>query len=119
MTYYIYILFSNRIDHYYKGHTKNLNQRLSYHNNGYEKTTKFGVPWEMVWYTEKASKSETQLLEYKFYHILSFYSQVYQIFVQCFLVIDIQRSPRQHDMTMIQAGFSNPLVIQVHACRIN
>jgi putative endonuclease len=49
MSYYVYILYSERIDKYYVGKTENLESHLSFHNserNGI--WTKRGQPWEMV-----------------------------------------------------------------------
>ena len=35
------------------------------HNNGYEKATKTGVPWLLIWKMEKESRSEALILEKK------------------------------------------------------
>ena len=48
----VYIIYSKSTDHYYVGQTDNLDRRLEQHNSGYSKSTKRGVPWELV-YTEK------------------------------------------------------------------
>ena len=56
--YYLYILKSKISDKFYIGQTENLERRVFYHNSGYSKSTKYGVPWELV-YTEKfTSRSE-------------------------------------------------------------
>jgi putative endonuclease len=56
--YYLYILKSKISDKFYIGQTENLERRLFYHNSGYSKSTKYGVPWELA-YTEKfTSRSE-------------------------------------------------------------
>ncbi|MEL6670556.1 MAG: GIY-YIG nuclease family protein [Bacteroidota bacterium] len=51
MPYYLYILYSAKIDRYYVGSTSNLSDRLHRHNTGRSKYTKRGIPWEVV-YTE-------------------------------------------------------------------
>ena len=63
--FYTYILYSKKLNSFYKGETGNINDRLSRHNNGYEKATQSGVPWILVWKGEKATKSEAKLLERK------------------------------------------------------
>ena len=65
MEYYVYILYSPSIDSYYKGQTSDLDVRLNRHNNGYEKATKHGVPWILVWSTKKETRGEALILERK------------------------------------------------------
>ena len=48
MGYYIYILYSEKIDKYYIGSSVDPNKRLEYHNFGREGWTKIGTPWKMV-----------------------------------------------------------------------
>ncbi|HEY4512158.1 MAG TPA: GIY-YIG nuclease family protein [Candidatus Paceibacterota bacterium] len=45
-----YILFSQKIDKFYVGASKNndINFRLSYHNTSKVRSTKFGRPWAIV-----------------------------------------------------------------------
>ncbi|MCB0736164.1 MAG: GIY-YIG nuclease family protein [Bacteroidetes bacterium] len=62
---YTYILYSFGLDRFYKGSTQNMAERLKYHNGGYEKSTKSGVPWQLMWVAEKPNKSEAQKLEFK------------------------------------------------------
>jgi len=63
--YYTYILYSHSTKLFYKGSTNNLSERLHRHNSGYEKATKNGAPWILLWHAEKANRSEAQLLEFK------------------------------------------------------
>ena len=63
--FYTYILYSNKLNSFYKGETGNITDRLNRHNSGYEKATQSGVPWRLVWKGEKATKSEAKLLERK------------------------------------------------------
>ncbi len=65
MKYSVYILYSPLIDSYYKGQTSDLHERIRRHNSGYEKATKRGVPWQLVWSTEKETRSEAIILERK------------------------------------------------------
>jgi len=63
--FYTYILYSKKLNSFYKGETGNITDRLNRHNSGYEKATQTGVPWILVWKGEKATKSEEKLLERK------------------------------------------------------
>ena len=63
--FHIYILYSKKLNSFYKGETGDILDRLNRHNNGYEKSTQSGVPWILVWKGEKATKSEAKLLERK------------------------------------------------------
>ena len=63
--FYVYILYSEKLDSFYKGQTGNLKERIKRHNLGYERSTKNGVPWEIIWYTTKANRSEAIQLERK------------------------------------------------------
>ena len=65
MTYYVYILYSSRIDAFYKGQTNNVQNRLKRHNSGSEKYTSKGIPWTLLWYCEKPTRSESLKLESK------------------------------------------------------
>ena len=53
------------MDAFYKGQTSDLTDRLNRHNSGYEKATKPGTPWVMIWFTQKDSRSEALKLESK------------------------------------------------------
>ena len=60
-----YILFSKSINEYYVGYSQNIVDRLQRHNNGESKSTKRGVPWDLVWKLVCATRSEAMLLESK------------------------------------------------------
>jgi putative endonuclease len=62
---FTYILYSKKLNSYYKGETKNILDRLHRHNSGYEKSTKLGTPWILLWKGEKTTKSEAKVLERK------------------------------------------------------
>ncbi|WP_421874750.1 GIY-YIG nuclease family protein [Marinoscillum sp.] len=65
MPFFVYILYSESADKYYKGQTNNLEDRLKRHNAGAEVATVKGRPWKVVWSTEKESRSEAIILEKK------------------------------------------------------
>jgi putative endonuclease len=65
MCYYVYILYSETLGKYYKGQTNDLEDRIHRHNNKQEKATSFGVPWKLVWFTEKPDRSSAVILERK------------------------------------------------------
>ena len=65
MSYWVYIIYSESTDSYYKGQTDDLPERLKRHNNGWEKATMHGSPWRLVWSTEKSSRTSAVNLERK------------------------------------------------------
>ena len=69
MCYIVYILYSESLDRYYKGQTKDLEDRIHRHNHKQEKATQAGVPWILVWSTTKETRSSTVLLERKLKHL--------------------------------------------------
>ena len=57
--YYIYILQNTVTKRYYIGSTEDLEARLARHNNGYVKSTKYGVPnWKRVYSESFQSRAE-------------------------------------------------------------
>ncbi len=68
--FYVYILKSINSNHYYIGHTSDLQKRLVEHNAGLVKSTKRYLPWKIA-YTEsfntksEAYKRELQIKSYK------------------------------------------------------
>jgi putative endonuclease len=65
MSYWVYIIYSESTDSYYKGQTDNLTERLIRHSSGWEKSTKYGAPWKLIWSTEKVDRSSALKLEKK------------------------------------------------------
>jgi len=49
--FFVYILKSIRFEHYYIGHTLELNKKICQHNKKLVKSTKAYAPWKIV-YTE-------------------------------------------------------------------
>jgi len=55
---FVYIIYSNKIDRYYVGYTDELEWRLERHNQGWGRYTKRGIPWELVYDEKYKTKSE-------------------------------------------------------------
>ena len=65
MGFHVYVLYSVKLDTFYKGHSTNVYKRVERHNSGQENYTRKGIPWQLVWFTEKETKSEAYRLELK------------------------------------------------------
>jgi putative endonuclease len=61
----VYILYSESLNSFYKGQTENIANRLNQHNSLQNTSTKHGVPWSLIWVTQKSSRSEALMLERK------------------------------------------------------
>ncbi len=64
--YYVYLLRSLRWNRFYVGYSTDLKKRFSEHNSGSVGSTKFYIPWELVYYEAykdklTATKREKQL----------------------------------------------------------
>ena len=66
--YYVYVLKSLRYKNIkiYIGFTSNLRKRLKEHNDGKNKSTRYGIPWKLVYYEafycqEEAKRREEKL----------------------------------------------------------
>jgi len=59
----VYILYSSSLQKYYTGQTNDIEDRLSRHNSGQGKYSKIGIPWELIWTKEVATRSEAMKLE--------------------------------------------------------
>jgi len=57
--YQTYIIYSKSTDKYYTGHTSvGIEIRLQRHNDGWTRSTKAGIPWELCYSISYDSKSE-------------------------------------------------------------
>jgi putative endonuclease len=65
LIYSIYIIYSNSKDQFYIGHTQDVSNRLKQHNNGYSKSTKFGIPWKLLHVEHFDSRSAAIKREYE------------------------------------------------------
>ncbi len=63
--YFVYIIYSQKSDIHYIGHTNNLIDRINRHNQNRNKYTKGKGPWELVISKSVNSKSEAYQLELK------------------------------------------------------
>lgn len=63
--FYVYILYSKSHNRFYIGQTNSIKDRLNRHNLGVEKSTNPYVPWKLIGYFEKQSRSEAMILEKK------------------------------------------------------
>ncbi len=61
--YYVYILKSSKTGRYYYGFTKDLENRLKYHNSGKVKSTKSGKPWKLHYFEEYENKKDALIRE--------------------------------------------------------
>jgi putative endonuclease len=64
--YYLYIIYSNKLDRYYIGHTENIDKRIIEHNTGFSSYTSKALDWILVYkeqFTERiyASRREMEL----------------------------------------------------------
>ena len=66
----VYIMYSASYNKYYTGSCANIDIRIKRHNAGYTRSTKYGIPWEIV-HTEifntrtEAVRRERQIKSYK------------------------------------------------------
>ncbi len=63
--FYVYVLFSEGKDIYYKGITRDISDRLVRHNSGHEKYTRAACPWVLRCVIRKETRSEAMILERK------------------------------------------------------
>ncbi len=56
--YYVYVLKSKKDGNFYVGCTGNLRKRLAEHNNGDVLSTRYRVPFELMYYEASRSKSD-------------------------------------------------------------
>jgi putative endonuclease len=61
--YYTYILFSESLNKFYSGQTKDLSKRLIEHNRGKTPFMARGIPWKLVYSKESITRSDAIALE--------------------------------------------------------
>lgn len=71
MSCYTYILWSDKLQSFYIGASCDMDRRLRDHNSGNNRSTKSGIPWQLVWKTAKPSKPEAVSLEKKLKNLRS------------------------------------------------
>ncbi len=50
--FYVYVLWSDKLNKRYIGQTENVQQRLINHNKGKNQFTKSGIPWKLIYVEE-------------------------------------------------------------------
>lgn len=63
--FYVYILYSTKLNKNYIGSTSDLRSRIKRHNNKKSKFSSTGVPWKLIYYEAFLNKSDA-LREEKF-----------------------------------------------------
>jgi len=56
--YFVYILYSKKLNKFYTGYTQNLKNRLKNHNNREVYFTSRGCPWKLIFYEAFIEKSD-------------------------------------------------------------
>ncbi len=63
MSYFVYIIQSEKDHTYYKGFTQNIEKRMFEHNNGLSRYTSLKMPWKLVFIQEFQTKREALIRE--------------------------------------------------------
>ena len=58
MSFIVYILYSEKNKKYYVGSCQNLEERLSRHNSGRNKSTHSGFPWQLMYQESFDTRSD-------------------------------------------------------------
>ncbi len=59
---YVYVL-QNKVGSWYMGSTKDLRKRILQHNSGRHKSTKYGVPWKIIYCEISINQQDTRARE--------------------------------------------------------
>jgi putative endonuclease len=62
--FFVYVLYSPKLNKRYVGSTNNLDKRIKEHNAGKSKFTKSGIPWTLVHNESLATNSEARKREH-------------------------------------------------------
>ncbi len=65
MSFYVYIISSEKIGRFYIGQTRDISTRFFQHNQGLSNYTVCGIPWKLECVIEKSTLKEALLLERK------------------------------------------------------
>jgi len=66
--YYVYLLQSGKTGKFYVGFTSNLKKRFQQHNNGEVESTKYSIPYKLVYFEGFLSKKDALIREKKLKH---------------------------------------------------
>jgi len=58
MSYFVYVLKSQRANKHYIGSTSNIDKRLAFHNEGHQRSTRTRIPFILIYQEELATKQE-------------------------------------------------------------
>jgi putative endonuclease len=61
--FYVYVLYSDKLNKRYIGSTSDVNNRLKEHNTGKSRFTKAGVPWKLIYQESYQSNHEARRRE--------------------------------------------------------
>jgi len=65
MSFFVYILYSEKYDRFYVGQTKDVDARIIQHNSGYDRSTSPYRPWILECKIQKETRREVLILERK------------------------------------------------------
>ena len=63
--FYLYILESQQDSTFYIGQTNNLNERLKRHNSGKIRSTKYKIPYKLVYFEEYEKRADAMCREWE------------------------------------------------------
>jgi putative endonuclease len=72
--YYVYVLQSEKDGKYYVGYTKDLNVRFEQHQKGQVQSTKYRIPFRLIYYEASITKEDALKREK---HLKTFYGKMY------------------------------------------
>jgi len=58
MSYFVYVLKSQKDNKHYIGSTSNIDKRLAFHNAGHQRSTRTRIPFILIYQEELATKQE-------------------------------------------------------------
>ena len=61
--YYVYILYSKKLDKKYIGSTSDLKERIKIHNSERSEFTSKGIPWKLLYYEAFISEKDARIEE--------------------------------------------------------
>jgi putative endonuclease len=61
--YFVYIIYSDKSEIYYRGYSENPTRRLEQHNNNESRYTSNKGPWELVYLESKETKKDALIRE--------------------------------------------------------
>ena len=58
MSYFVYVLKSQKDNKHYIGSTSNIDKRLAFHNAGLQRSTRARIPFLLIYFEQFATKQE-------------------------------------------------------------